>query len=776
MKLNQATIKQFFIEKGERVGLGASCAIALLLIVRGLFWPGSGFTAGDPLQKADDLSKATKFVQDNCRTAKAKESDLPPKDSSKDLIDLDRSEVNGATYAIGSGYFHPATMETAKRRPPEVLLPEESLAAATWVPLDLYWITEGDDKEGPKLYVLKDASKPATTGGNKTAGLGGIPGSGLGRGFNQFGGPGMGGPPGMGGGRPGMGGRAPGSLGQPTTLDPLKTYTLEPVPLKDLGKLENVHPARELRPLRMAIITASFPYKRQIELFREAMRLRTAAEVLGERINVTDPETHVQKSFPSFRFLGVDLERREVDSNGQPASEWVTIDLAEAYKPWMFRAAKRFEPDSPQLAPVSPKGLVMPRLLQFHSPSKSNQAVRDGDKEKEDVEDHYPKLEKDLPKLAQTLEDLKPKLKEEAAIMPSDFDTGGVNPFDPNEGSEGRTNFGGPAAANPGMRNPALPNEDVGLPGAGGRTIGRPLGPMDASRGNTGVIPEYCLLRVIDVTIEPGKIYQYRLKVRMGNPNEGRSDVADPSWAKDPELPSTKWYDVPQRVAVPPELIYYAVDQKELGQNYDGTYKEVRVDPAHHAVLQIHRWLDYSNVAGMGNKPVAIGEWAIAERVIVHRGEYVDKTEHVQMPVWNTSHDNFVLPADTHGRQNKRSTIKVSFSHNLKDNLETILVDFEGGRESYKPADPDNEDKETRIPPKGVEDVSPIDILLLAPDGKLIARNSAADAQDQERIRRRNQVRQRIDAVKKSQTADKPKAGTGPFSPGGGGDGGGSGK
>jgi hypothetical protein len=49
-------------------------------------------------------------------------------------------------------------------------------------------------------------------------------------------------------------------------------------------------------------------------------------------------------------------------------------------------------------------------------------------------------------------------------------------------------------------------------------------------------IPDYCLLRVIDVTVQPGKVYQYRLRVRMANPNYGRKDVAAPELARDREL------------------------------------------------------------------------------------------------------------------------------------------------------------------------------------------------------------------------------------------------
>jgi hypothetical protein len=49
-------------------------------------------------------------------------------------------------------------------------------------------------------------------------------------------------------------------------------------------------------------------------------------------------------------------------------------------------------------------------------------------------------------------------------------------------------------------------------------------------------VPDHCLLRVIDVTVQPGKVYPYRLRVRMANPNYGRQDVAAPELARDREI------------------------------------------------------------------------------------------------------------------------------------------------------------------------------------------------------------------------------------------------
>jgi hypothetical protein len=773
MKLKNFDYKRFLLEKGERLGLGIAGGIGLLLIIVGLFLPKHGIFTDSPTVKAADLEKITKEVDGNMKRASPTDADKPPPDAAKNRIDLDVEPVDSSRYAVAS-LFVPTSPEGSKRRPPEVYAPEEGIAAAVRVPLDLYVITNNEDGE-PLITVLEAASSKSTTGDKKPGpaspgpagreNMGAMAGLSLSQ-FNL----GKGGNTGLGSFGKGIGtGRSPfGAPGAVSTLEPAKGHFVpKPILLKNLDKEGHGQPARQLKPLRMAIITGSFPYRKELESFRAAMRLGTAPEVLSEFVDTTRDGKPVH--LPSFRFLGVDLERREFNSVGEAVSDWQPIDLPELYKPWVFAAGKRFEPDPMKLKPVSPPGLVMPRLRQFRAKG-DNDAVVDTDKsDKEDFENHYPDLEEQLPKLARTLEDLKGKPPEAASgSLPANFDPSGFNPFDPTAAPTAPDKPGGAADAGPGKARP-------------------PAGVAPAPGGNaaTSVIPEYCLVRVIDVTIEPGKIYQYRMRVRMGNPNEGRKDVSSPLYAQEPELSPSKWCEVPEKVALPSELVYYAVDQKELGDKdvpYDNTGGRVRLD-ADSMVLQIHKWIDRTNVAGVKEKdPVAIGEWAVAERAVVHRGEYVDKVEHVMMPVWNYSQNTFVLPADATGKKNNKTTIEVSFSHGLKEGMETILVDFEGGKHTFKV--PEDETDLSRVftdrdgrPQKAIEDLAPMDVLLLTPEGKLIGRNSAADAKDSERTKRREVVRKRIHSVlakaegdKKSTPGGLNKPGTGKETKPGGGD------
>src|SRR5262249_6631450 len=59
-----------------------------------------------------------------------------------------------------------------------------------------------------------------------------------------------------------------------------------------------------------------------------------------------------------------------------------------------------------------------------------------------------------------------------------------------------------------------------GMPGTGGAPGTGGVGGVGTGvPGEDITVPGDCLVRLIDVTIELGKTYQYRLRVRMANPN-----------------------------------------------------------------------------------------------------------------------------------------------------------------------------------------------------------------------------------------------------------------
>jgi hypothetical protein len=304
----------------------------------------------------------------------------------------------------------------------------------------------------------------------------------------------------------------------------------------------------------------------------------------------------------------------------------------------------------------------------------------------------------------------------------------------------------------------------------GGKIPGGP--PMMGSPGQSfdpdAAPPECCLVRVIDPTVEPGKVYQYRLRVRMANPNFGRSkDVAARNYATEKELERTdeQWYVVKDKVSVPPEMHYYAVDQRELdgANSYKGIHREDYLTKDRTA-LQIHRWLEAFSMKTDRNNLLPVGEWVVAERVIAYRGEYVGAAQRIEFPYWRTTQEQFVIASEP-GATRKSPGVMVSFHPDRADGLDTLLVDFQGGTQDYeRVVSRDEEGKEKK---RKVRDAHGTEMLLLTPDGKLLAHEGAEDAKDKVRVQRLKEVKDRIKEVKEGGAGGVPGQPGQPGRPGG---------
>jgi hypothetical protein len=265
-------------------------------------------------------------------------------------------------------------------------------------------------------------------------------------------------------------------------------------------------------------------------------------------------------------------------------------------------------------------------------------------------------------------------------------------------------------------------------------------------------LPEYCLVRLLDVTVEPGKTYEYQLRIRMSNPNQGRRDVASPTYSTAKELHS-EWSKVPIKVQVKPDLYYYAVDEKELFEadpkkrrdRYQGPYLNRFISKDREVVLQAHRWFDMVRMNRTGN-PLLIGEWAVADRFPVARGEYVGREERVEVPYWRYTREDFVVATDS-STTKRRPGIEAPFGYNAPstNQPEAILVDFDNGKHGYARVTGKVDDE---VKTKAVLDTQAVEVLLLEPDGKLALLEAADDVDDKERIERRKAVRERLDQVR----------------------------
>jgi len=301
-----------------------------------------------------------------------------------------------------------------------------------------------------------------------------------------------------------------------------------------------------------------------------------------------------------------------------------------------------------------------------------------------------------------------------------------------------------------------------------------PRGPGEMGPGGAEVeLPEHCLLRLVDVTVQPGKTYRYRLKVRMANPNYKRPGaVANPDWAIPKELESPWWPSEKDRqitVTVEPELRFYAVDQvalerglkakdlRELPYRDNGRLDEGQV------AFQMHKWVDVLDIVRPGeDRPirVPVGEWVVAERVRVSRGEYVGRRTKVQVPYWRYLQEKFVLASDAPNKAKVKSkakkTVYVDFGYGAPDTATTppepILVDFEGNSRAYERVTR-TEDKETV---DRITDACGTTALMLSPEGRLLLHEGPSEIPDSRREERLTRSRQRIQEVEAGR-----KAGTG---------------
>ena len=168
------------------------------------------------------------------------------------------------------------------------------------------------------------------------------------------------------------------------------------------------------------------------------------------------------------------------------------------------------------------------------------------------------------------------------------------------------------------------------------------------------------------------------------------------------------------------------------------------------AAVQIHRWVEsYLPDPTNSKSETAVGEWLVAARILVERGEYVRDPEYkVPVPVKPPNlleHDLATNPKPS--RIQDKTLMSVPFGD------ETLLVDFEGGRETYtistKPADSDEPSKKVTV-----TDECAVELLMMRPDGKMIARNSVTDGDTEnskiakERVKRAEAFTERIQKLR----------------------------
>lgn len=300
---------------------------------------------------------------------------------------------------------------------------------------------------------------------------------------------------------------------------------------------------------------------------------------------------------------------------------------------------------------------------------------------------------------------------------------------------------------------------------AEGSAPGAPPVPQPQPMANA-MKPYDALIRFVDPDVKPGKTYKYSIQVRIANPNFGKkTEVAYAALADWKELPPAPPVETPT-ITIPEEYFIYAIDQRPDNPGVKGGSDE-RDAKADQVAVQIHRWVATTRDAEGVEIPV--GDWAIAERLLLQRGDSVGRIVNIEMPVFNKHLPDYVIPrretgpivpkkigfpfgkkADAEAKEDPNSGavgIPIDFTETVPP---AVLVDFDGGKKSAQfPG-------ETR----SVKDESASNLLILRPDGRLIVRNTRVDSDpdSQENAVRQNRVEEWKAKVRRFRVAPNPGA------------------
>lgn len=687
-KIDLSGVKQFLFDKGERIGLVACGALAVLLVSIGVLKALSPSRAPDGSPYDEALKKLAKGVETKLAQNVEGEDDGSKKVKT---INIDWGLVS--PYFEWTALYMGGDRPDNKRRNPTIFSIADNLIQVDYI------------RGGYLCYEVDWSNKKvwAFQGG--------------GGGANKLNVPGVGNPVGAGaGGQQGQG---------------------------------NQNLAVILKPRRFVVVTGLFPMQAQLQEFRRALKFNTLSEL------------RASDSMPVPR--GLEVSRVEIKPDGTALPEVKLyrfdtttgeVEVAHQAIKSFFREALIDQGNITRLGPYLRRGLAtpLPQIRNASYPTLDPKFQTDGgiklEADEEKGEDMKPPAAADPGKKVNV--PLGPAGKKENAPEAAVADVAGdfilwKNVQDKSVKEKLLGNFF--------VFDPRLQGDEKGdkkdavkQPGAVGN-----LGQVGKDKEKAAEPEANALIRFIDVDVEPGKKYEYHVAVWMANPNYNKSsEVAYQALAEIKDLPSPAVRT--PAITIPEEYQFYVADQKPIKAIQGGA--DSAVAKPDQTAVQVHRWVERS---GLGTEiDTTIADWAIAERQLVRRGEYIGRNEpiFVEVPVWNKSRNAFeigFLPQAVKKTAGKAVTgLPVNF---VPRKGQPLVVDFEGGKRA-KPAHP-------------VQDESAVEVLVLTPEGKLMVRNSRIDSDTEypdgnERITRYNAW---VGRIRQLATGGAPGGGGGPKMP-----------
>jgi hypothetical protein len=724
--LKNIDFKQFFVQKGEKIGLWVCVGVMALLVVLMIKDVVAGPSASANAEKLTTLSKDRKQKIDSSQPD-PNLAVLDPqikKASSPEQVPQD-------LFALERRYFDPGATEDRKWRLPTVLPMDDSRvdyllakvpsmilfpkASGEGAPQVGVLVSRSNEeirsknkediekrkKKNPAkarlLQQLQQLQQQMMMGGGGRGGMGGMGPMGPGGGPPGMGAMGMGSTAGGGGkfggamGMAGMGAERMQMFGQAAgALGGSQDYEIKPVPEDQIGNYEL---AEEIHPYRMVIISGAFPYKLELDQFRQALRFKTVEDMLRS-----------QDVAGGAEFAGLSVQRREArPGESFDKKEWADLPLEANMKAIL------------SLAIETDKSEQDKKLDSFHIIPEHNRTVFP-----------RPKLDDKL-KEAKYPEELPESIQETLTAMEKAHK--GEAPKAPKQRSRfGKDfNFWGEDESSSAASESSGSNQPMG-------------NKLENVEENT---PDKILVRFYDTTVQPGMVYQYRVAVRMANPCFKKTDKAVSKNITQEKEIRGPWAELPHVVSIPEEQMFYVVDEK---RSETGGYAD-----KDKLTVQVHRWLEQVQTdPNNRNAFYKVGDWSVLEREQVRRGELIGEWKEIEVPVWypNLKKYNFAV----NNEERKRSPgaprrqprgIPVNFD------TQTLLVDFEGGKRAYQ------------VGANKITDESPIEALVLTPDGKLFVHNGKADTEDEERGKRIKEWKDTQQKVKEEADNTKGTGGTG---------------
>ncbi|MBA4062874.1 MAG: hypothetical protein C0501_04045 [Isosphaera sp.] len=720
----RAGLKNVMLAKGEYLAMGvAGVVLALLLVWGASRWSG----AKDPTETVKSLEGKARTVHDQIRNPQVDDNDpLIPK-----IDDVFKKPYRFVTAPVGAfpltgPQFDPIAKPDTKRDRPQVLKIERYQADLVRGAMKGYDVVFDQDGTPTRIGMVvarqvgpQDRAALEKLGKNIEKRVGGkaapVPP-----------------PPKVGDGMGGVadGGRGPGG-GFDTTAQRVE-LGIDYVPIAELGRALTEGkkvPAAAVVPLRMIVLNAEVPYRRQVDEIRRALRLPSYQEA--------------QRWGPIYD--GYEIQRRVTRAvpGGKPdvIQDWPpdlkpNYDFEALYADLIAR--RKFE-DGWELDYLSyfirydmALALPLPKLVLGSYPNLKLEGIN---------------ATIEALKKSQLTPPQQSELEKQFLSRPPRNDL--YRPVNP-------VQTGGFLAGADGGRPMGMPPAIGPVPPVGPPPKAVPVRPGD-QRNQEAAPPveiDQLLLRFVDVDVRPGYTYEYRVRLRMLNPNKGmEKDVANPAYARD-EILYSPWAQIADAITVPPEAHQYAVDpaayrsrlEKEFPAKEDKPLLDRLQARDNQVVVEQLAWLEQVRTDA-GGKREPIGTWVVAD-VPVGRGEWVGRKQYVKLPVWSSENNKYVLREVP----DKLVIGKREFSPRgwLMDFSadKSVLVDFEGGRVTT-----------ARPGRAAVTEDAAVEMLIVRPDGSLVVRSSEADERDDRnrgfRPRVVSEWEKWVQSIEKQRTDDK---------------------